>query len=407
MAALDLTSYAAMLKKMYPQSRVDAMFFKRFPLLAFLEKTQAPGPGSSIDVTVEWGSVNNRSATYATMKAGTATLKSSRFSINVSDNFNRGVVDHKTLLSSKTNVQAFANAMDRTVKGVFNAMKRDIGHNLYRTSTGAFGNISSVGSGSLVFTKRGDMRHLEPDMILQASANADLSSPRAGALTILTVDRATGTVTYSGTDTGWTAGDYVVVSGDIGLKFKGLADWLPSGSGRASSLASSFFGVTRNLDAVRLGGIYYDGSALPTEEALLMTSARLFEEEAETDLILMNATDYANLQRELGARAVMSNIVGTEAKIGFSGIKIVGMVGNSTIIPDADCPSGKVYMLDTSTWKLACLGGNVIGTWNEDGLQSLRDATNGLEIIAYSYIQPYTEAPGKNAVVDLPTNLAT
>ena len=49
-------------------------------------------------------------------------------------------------------------------------------------------------------------------------------------------------------------------------KLSGLGAWLPSS---APGSTDSFFGVNRSSDATRLGGIRFDGSSLPLEEALI------------------------------------------------------------------------------------------------------------------------------------------
>jgi hypothetical protein len=286
-------------------------------------------------------------------------------------------------------------------------MKRDISFSMYRSSTGVIGEVSAINDSTkvLTFKSRSALRNLEPGSRISASANADLSSPDTTILVVTKVDRETGKVTYTGTaaaGTAWAADHYVFIAGDANAKFKGLADWLPSGAGRASSLATPFFGVTRNIDAVRLGGIVYDGSSQTMAEALMMASSRLFEEEAEPDICLMNPVDYAVLARDLQGRATASNVTGQVAHIGYQGIKVHGMVGDVTILPDADCPAGLCYMLDTSTWKIAHLGKEIVNTWNEDGIDVLRDSTaNALDIRIYSYIQPYCDAPGCNAVIQL------
>lgn len=405
--SLDLTAYAAMLKKMYPQSRVQELFFKRFPLLGLLEKRLAPGPGASLAVAAIISGTNNRSADFATMLANDSSVNSVQFNITVSNNFNRALVDHKTMLSSKNNVQAFANSLDTAIDGCFRAMKRDIAHSMYRSSSGVIGEVSSINNSTkvLTFASRYSLRNIEPGTRLSASANANLSSPDTTILQVSKVDRELGTVTFTGdasAGTAWATSHYVFVAGDANAKFKGLSDWLPSGAGRAAALSAAFFGVTRDIDSLRLGGIEFDGTSMSTSDALMMASSRLYEEESEPDVCLMNPTDYANLSRDLAGRAVCSNITGQVAHVGYEGIKVHGMVGNVTILPDPDCPPGLCYMLDTKTWKIAHLGKEIVNTWNEDGVDVLRSPnSNDLDIRIYSYMQPYCEAPGLNGVIRL------
>lgn len=404
MAGLDLTAFDKMLKVMYSQKRIAEIVYNRFPLLNLLERMTAAGPGKSLDRVIRFGGTHNRSADYATARAGTAAPAYAKFSISVTQNFNYGFVDHQTILASKTDVQAFAQAVSEEVKGMLEAMTSDIAFSMYRSSTGTIGEIDSIDTSGnvIVFKNRYSVRTLGIGSVLGGSANADLSSPNANFLTVTAIDRDAGSVTYSGTDTSWVADYYVFTKGDANAKFKGLADWLPSGSTRAAALAASFFGQVRNVDSVRLGGICFDGSSMSTSAALTKVAHRLFEEQARPDICLMNPSDYTNLCDELQSRAVHATVSGQVANISYPGIKIHGLASNTTIMADADCPPGLAYMLDTSTWKIAHLGKELINTWNEDGLDLLRhSSSNGVEMSIYSYMQPFCDRPGSNAVIEL------
>jgi hypothetical protein len=95
-------------------------------------------------------------------------------------------------------------------------------------------------------------------------------------------------------------------------------------------------------------------------------------------------------------------VSGTEAKLGYTGIKIVGLPANMTIIPDPSCPESLVYMLDMSTWHIAKVGQNLVNDWNDDSNAALRiSEANGLLMSIYSYMNIYSDAPGKNAVIEL------
>jgi hypothetical protein len=410
MAGLDLSSYAKMLKVMYPQKRVTELVYKNFPFLALAEKVQGPGPGSSLDVVMRYSALNTRSADWATSRAAAigsgagASPAFAKFSITLAQNHAHGFIDHLTLKQSETDPQAFARAMDVQVKAMHEAMRRDIAFGLFHSSTGIVGVIDTIdtGANTIKFTKRSALRALDIGVVLVSSANADMSSPNANKVTISAIDTETGTVTYTGTDTSWANGHYVTADGDANAKFKGLADWLPSGSTRDAALAASFFGQVRSAHKTKLGGIRFDASDKSTVDALTLVAYRLVEEEAEPTICLMNPVDYAQLCVELQSRAVHATVSGTEAKLGYTGIKIVGLPANMTIIPDPSCHESLVYMLDMSTWHIAKVGQNLVNDWNDDSNAALRiSEANGLLMSIYSYMNIYSDAPGKNAVIEL------
>jgi hypothetical protein len=396
----------AFLKRLYPQARVSKMVYENNPLLGILERQLAPGPGQAIQVVVQYGDVHNRSATYADARGSDSGVASQAFSITVAKNFNRVLVDHELILSSETDKQSFGRAMDINVSGCFNALMNDIGFQVFRSSVGTLGQLSANTASATVpvitFSSRQALRTLGVGSKLRASANADLSSPRAETIVVTKIDRETGAVTCAGDASAWGTTDYVFVLGDANSKFKGLADWIPSGAGRATALAAPFFGVDRSIDAVRLGGIEFDGTSMATSEALIKVGARLFEEGARPSVVIMSPSDYANLMLECHGRTTEGFVPGQVANIGYKGIKLIGMVADATILPDPNCPNGLCYMLDTSTWKIAHLGREIVNTWNSDSLSSIRDAANNaLEVMIYSYMQLFCEAPGKNAVIRL------
>lgn len=399
--SLNLVAFEAMLKQLYPSDKVEEIVYKKFPLLNLMQKSKI----SANDVTkvpLIYTGTNNRSADFTTMLANTASVASVAFLITTSDNFNQATIDHKLILSSKTDKQAFARAVDQAVRGSMDVMMRDIATSFYGNGTGAIGVISAIDDSgkTITFTDRHPVRALEPGCRIQADDAAALTSLRTVILTVTKVDREAGVITYTGDGSAWQVADSVCIAGDATLKLKGLASWLPSGSTRAASLAASFFGVTRSTDSVRLGGIAYDASSETIEDALISAEMRVVEEGGQVGVCVMNPRDFTKLKQALGSRYTMGNVPGRNATIGYQSIQLAGGGGMVDVVADPMCPPGVSYMLDLETWKIAHLGSDIVNTWNEDGISSLRStASNDVVIRSYSYIQPYCVAPGRNCVI--------
>jgi hypothetical protein len=388
-----------LLKILYREGTVAKMVYQDSPVLGLFKKVEMGG--ESFNIPLVYTSVNNRSATFATAWAGTDYARSLQWAITVAENFNIARVDHKTILSANSDKKSFARAIEFQVTGAIETLKRDIAHTLYKDGVGIIGQISTVGATALVFKSRAAVREIEPGTKLISSANADMSSPNANVLTVVSVDRAAGSIVYSGTDTSWAANHYVVISGDANAKFKGFDAWLPSGAGRAAALAASFFGVTRSADATRLGGVEFNAAGKTHEEALIEAEALLREvSECSPDLIIMSPADAAKLKLEITGRFTQGNIPGNGVAISYDAITLHFLNGRARIVEDGACPSGKVYMLKTDTWEIGHLGKGLVNTWEEDGVDALRTYNaNSLEIRMYSYMQPYCKAPGMNLVM--------
>jgi len=89
------------------------------------------------------------------------------------------------------------------------------------------------------------------------------------------------------------------------------------------------------------------------------------------------------------------------AEIGFRGVVINGPRGPIKVVPDANCPGNKAFMLDLSVWKLYSLG-KAPKILDTDGLKMLRESNaNAVEIRIGFYAQLGCNAPGYNAVISL------
>ena len=219
---------------------------------------------------------------------------------------------------------------------------------------------------------------------------------------ISAINRDTGTVTcataYTSSGT-IAANDYLFVKGDRGLKLKGLAAWLPS----TAPDSTSFFGVDRSTDVTRLGGIRYDGSALPIEEALIQAIRRVEREGGAPTHIFMNYRRWSELEVALGSKVIYTTAEAMDMpSVGFRGIMLQGAKSPIKVIADQNCPDGYSYILQMDTWQLVSLG-RAVRVIDSDGLPTLRQASaDGIEARYVYYAQLRCFAPGWNAVLTLP-----
>ena len=394
----NLTRASAILKERYPDEEVKRMTYTNRPFFAMLEKDEEFN-GEQMKVPQKYGNPQNRSTKFSQAKAGVSSSNYEAFIITRAKNYSFASIDNETLLATEGNDGAFLRAAESEMDGAYDSLANDLGFLVLGDGTHKIGTISSVAAGVITLTDANDTVNFEVGMVLETSSTLTGTAVNSGQGTVTAVDRDGGEVTYSGTIAGIAANDYIFPAGDKGSGIKGLGAWVPYGSGRATALAASFFGVTRTTDETRLGGWYKDYSTLPIEEALSKGMALLGREGAMPDTIFLNPMDWDELKRSLGSKVQYVNR--TVAQVGFSGIQIIGYNGVCEVYADRWVPYGYGTILQMNTWKLSSLGAP-IRTFDSDGLLSLRSQTSdGIDIQLFSYAQLRCNAVGYNMWVKL------
>lgn len=400
--ALDLTSFAAMLKTRYPDDVVKNQVYAKNPFFALVPKME-DFTGDSMKVPTIYGNPQNRSATFSTANSVTSQTASAAFFLTRKSDYSIAEIKNEVLLASEGKPGAFAEAATTEIDGALNTLARSLSISLYRSGSGSIGQIGSISTSTITLSAPEHVTNFEVGMTLQISSTDGASGLRSGTVTVAGVDRSAGTVTCSTAVTtgvaAAVAGDYIIQAGDADAKLTGLAGWLPhAADNRSSVLGSSFYGVTRSADATRLGGISFDGSGYPIEEAIIGAEALVAREGGSPDHLFMHYSDLANLKKALGSKVHFVDVAaGYEGQVGFRGIMIDGNNGPIKVIGDQNCLPGRGFMLQLDTWKLASLK-SAVNLFEGDGLKLLRSATaDSLQLRCFSYANLYCQAPGWNA----------
>lgn len=400
--SLDMTSFASALKQHYTSDRVENMVYQDNPLLAMMPKYESFG-GKNLPIPIIYGNPQNRSASFSVAQAGTSTSQLKDFVLTRAKDYSVAHIDNETLEASKGNANAFMEAATTEIDGAIHSAARSLAVAMYGTGSGVIGQISassSVGTATITLSDVESVTNFEKGMVLQASTANGGGSVQSGTVTLVGVDRDLGTLTASGN---WSAGiatiavgDYLFAQGDYDSKIKGLLAWVPS----TAPTSSLFFSVDRTGDTTRLGGIRFDGSAMPIEEALTKAASRAAREGAKPNYCFMNYANYANLETALGSRVQYIDMK-VNAEIAFRGIQVNGPRGPIKVVPDQNCPSDRAFMLQMDVWKLYSLG-KAPKILDTDGLKMLREATaDGVEVRVGYYAQLGCRAPGFNVNIKL------
>jgi hypothetical protein len=402
MASLDVAAVTPLLKEVYPDGLPKELVYRNAPLLAILPKDEsAESYGKQIHVPIRYGDPQGRSASLTKARAGATASKHAAFDVTLVQDYGSCFVDGEVIDRMKDSKGSFIRALKPEINAAMRQLKNSLVHALYRNGGGAIGQISAssnTATATITLATPSDIRFFNPGQILVVSATDGTSGAvRAGtAVTVLSVNRNTGTVTATGA---WNASmataalDYIFVDGDFNAKLKGMDAWVPA----SDPGATSFYGVDRSVDPLRLGGIRADYSGVPIEEGLMRALERCAREDAAIDILTMHPLDWTNLAIAMGTRVQYSSVEAFDApQIGFDTIKVIGPTGKVDILCDPNETPNVMRAIQLDTWTLYSLGG-LPKVLDNDGLQVLRNqTTDGVEAQLVYRAALGCDAPGAN-----------
>ena len=392
MASLNMTTFAAALKQHYTDQKIENMVYKDNPFLAMISKYEDFG-GENLKLPVKYGIPMGRSATFADAQTNKSASQLKAFLLTRNSDYAIASIKNETIEASKGNANAFIEAATFEIDGAIEAATRSLAISLYGDGSGQLGVVGSIDTtgtnDAITLATIQDITNFEVGMELNfgtATTNREL----------LLINRDTGVMEVD-TSSGATATEAIYVDGDKDLMLTGLGGWLPS---TAPTSTDSFFGVDRSADTSRLGGIRFDGSSLPLEEALIGAAARVARGGGKPDVCFVNYSNFADLEKALGSKVSYVDVK-VNPEIGFRGILIHGPRGPIKVVPDQNCPNGVAYMLQMDVWKLYSLG-KAPKILDSDGLKFLREsAADAVEARIGYYAQVGCRAPGYNVRIGL------
>lgn len=402
MASLDQTSASYFLKTLYPREAIENMVYKTHPLLSMLKKNTG-FKGENMKIPVSIADIGGVSSTFSTALANKSAGKGAAFFITRAKAFALASIDYETLKSTEGDSAAFTTAIKIEMDRAYNALSRSLAISMFGTGSGSLGQVdaSTTLTGAILILKNiNDVVKFEVGQVIVASTTDGGGSVKT-ARTITNIDRSAGTVTFNSnlnTGTAWASQDYLFVEGNYDLQIKGLRAWIPD----SAPTSTPFFLVDRSVDTDRLGGLRFNGSAMPIEEALINAASLAARAGATPDVIVMNFNKYRELEISLGSKVQYVDIkTETKAQMGFRGMLIMSPTGPMKIVADRDCPSDRAFMLQLDTWTLHSLGEAPV-LQDADGNKMLREANaNSLEFRLWYSAQLACTAPGYNVNIYL------
>ncbi len=391
------TTTAAILKTLWPQSRVEDLVYADHPLFAMMPKSET-FYGANMVLAFRYADSAGRSATFSHAQANVRGFTSAKVTLTRVKDYQICQLDSESIEASENDKGALIAALDTELESGFNNISRSLATALYGTGSGSIGRVGSFTSTTVTLKNIDDVAKFEVGMQLVASS-ADTTGSRnsAAAMDITAVDRDLGVLTVDTTLIAALANDdYLQIEGDWNLKVTGLPGWIP----RAAPSATAFFGLDRTPDVTRLAGLRIDCSGLNPEEAVVTVLSKQSREGGRPSHMMTNHKDFRGIEISIGSKVEYE--MASVGNIGFTGIKVIGPKGVAVVHADQDCDSGLLYSLQMNTWKLYSLK-KAPRIFDRDGnkLSRVYNADSWEARIGY-FAQLGCTAPGYNANVLMP-----
>lgn len=397
--SLNLDNVTQALKEHYKALTVKNMVYKDNPLLALMPKYERFG-GENMPVPVQYGIANRRSADFSTGQGLNTATELARFVLTRVKDYSFASITGETIKATEGAADAFLKYATLEIDGAIQSLTRSLAISMYADGSGSLGQVSVSGT-DFTMLKQDQITNIEVGMELNCALTATGAIKAGTTMVVQTVDRDAGTFTVDNAGAAAT-NDFIFQRGDAqnggsAKKISGLEAWLPA----TAPGATLFFSQNRSKDATRLGGIRFDGSAQPIEEALIGAASRLAREGGSPSHCFMNFANFANLEKALGSKVVYDKVSSDDADIGFQSLTIIGPKGPIQIVADQNCTPDVAYMLQMDTWTLNSLGA-APHILDLDGNRMLREASaDAYEVRVGFYGNIGCTAPGYNARVKL------
>lgn len=397
------------LKIHYGGSKIQDQCYANHPFLGMLKKKEDL-QGLAHPLPLISSPETGTSHSFSVALASANSFAPKTFFIQTPEDYAVATLSTKAMLASKSNAGAFLDLATGKIDQALAAASRRLSLGVFRSQTGIVGKIASISTGVVTLEDRGQVVAFEVGQkyVVTTSA-APTSSSNLKSTTdvgyVIAVDRAAGTVTFSGTRTGsaetpgsggtaFAANDYLIPSGDVGSAWHGLSDLIPSGT------PGDLWGVVRTADRQRLAGTYLDRSTATIQEALIDLGNSVCEAGiGAPSHVFMNYASFGALLKEIGAKTNMVKEAARDGKgnkmsVSYEGLELYIPSGRVVIVPDRDCISKTAFMLDMERIALYSYG-PAVQILDGDGLKWLRQAdSDGMAVRVGGFATPATDSPG-------------
>jgi hypothetical protein len=413
---LDPTTYNPMLKEHYAPGMVVNMAFHKNKAVGLLtkrnRKPSGEGGGKYWVQPIQYADPGGGSSDFGTANAvvsGESLFAA--FQVTRKKHYRVAKVDNEVIeATSEGNIDAFEPAFDEFDRAM-RAEGNYLNFRFFRSRGGYIARMTNSSFATTIMTlddAAGVWALRKYDVVNLASTDGTSGALRAGSLTVASVQRRAGTVTFTANiSTGIAAAaqnDYVYLAGDFGLAASGLLDWCPD----SDPSATAFYGVDRTAEPEMLGGLRVDGTdGRPTHELLIDMAVEEDNLGGEPDVVFANPRALGTLSKQLEGKWVImkgQGYGGQEADIGYKGWQVTLEGHEVTIFSDRCCQTKRLWMTQIDTWTMfsAGIAPNFI-TKRAGSILKISETSDSWEGRIGEYYNFANRAPGYTVNGQLPT----
>ena len=326
------------LKSFYLDAVTEALDLKANPLLAQIQRSTADVVGKDVRKLVKYGVNGGISAGSETGDLPSSssdervqfvsTLKNLYGTIEISD---------KALRASANNEGAFVNLLNDEMQSLIKSASFNFGRMLYGDGTGFLSLVEFVDEGNVVTLS--DVKGLVEGMLVDFSDANDTVISKATGRKVLSVDRATKTVVFDGTDFSEIVpmGGKVYLHGSQGYELTGLKAIFGDGT---------LYGVDRSASPMMKPYVKTDVGEI--SENTIQTAIDAIEENSGSQVNFIVCS--WGVKRALAAyfRKFTVAMPTVEFAGGFKAVSFNGI----PVVADRFCPDGTMYLLNTDDFEI-------------------------------------------------------
>lgn len=374
------------------------------------KRSTTSGGGRSWTQPIRISYPGGGSSDFATAMAATNNASGfGVFTVTRKSHYRLAKMQTELLEATETGAEdAFEDMIDELDRGI-EAEANYLNFRLFRTSGGSAGQMANTNFATtvLTLTDPSDAWAYVKNDTVNLSATDGTGSLKTGSLTIASVQRSAGTITFTANiSTGVPTAaqnDFLFLAGDYGAAASGFKDWIPD----AQPTNTLYYGQDRSIEPEMLGGLRVDASqsGAPVHEVLIDMMAKADQFGANLDVIIMHPLSTADLTKQLEGKWVIikAQDYDGDAEIGYKGWNVSLNGRDVTIVTDRVCPQKHCYGLQIDTWTLFSAGTAPMFLQKRTGsILKVSENADAIEARIGEYWNLSNKGPGWNVVGILP-----
>lgn len=377
--------------------------------------------GEFIKVTVMYGGMNGRSASFPDAQENMSPPLYKTMQVYTRDNFSLWAVDHKLVTLSRSQRGSLVRALAENTEKAASKFKRSSCYGIWANGGGAFAKIKTISTTTITndtvaFYDINDIRHVDLGDAIQFAPDDGYygsAGVYGGSAKVKSIDEDLGTVQFDRNVTNISGvaatTTWCFHAGDYNKVFHGVPAYVTLNKPGVNSEPTDIYGMVRTDFPTRLSGNRFATSRILLKEGTKKVLASCFRRNVKTSHIFAPPELYNDIEMSIeGQKRYTDEKVGS---IGYRALEFTMQGGKSVkVYSDADIRKSadgtKQYMfgLNLDTWKFHSAEEYPmwLNTVANGGMKmTVEQNANASQGRLGGYAEHYTKAPGQNWVLEV------